>query len=102
GQLRDRLRIDTSTLLTSATIDKECTKYTIKYASIRKEGLNPYETKIIRSSIDRPEIIYIIKFIPREYLTDYDMLYIVIDNAVSYPPIPNREEKEVTKGLVTL
>ncbi|KXT00171.1 hypothetical protein AC579_5673, partial [Pseudocercospora musae] len=60
------------------------TEYVSQHSGMRTVGNGHFESRIIRSSIDRPEVTYIVKFIPKDLLATYDYLYCIIDHAVSY------------------
>lgn len=82
-ELHTILRRDTIWLGASATVSKETEEFVLSHAGFRAVGERPYQTKIIRSSIDRPDITYILKTIPKERLGDYDMLYFILKHAVT-------------------
>ena len=82
-ELREILPIDTVWLGASATVSKETETFVLDRAGFRPVGDKPWCTKVIRSSIDRPDTCYILKKIPRERLSDFDLLYFVVRGAAT-------------------
>ena len=82
-ELRQILRIDTVWLGASATVSKETGAFVLDRAGFRAVGDRPWYTKIVRSSIDRPDICYVMKKIPNGHLGSYDLLYFVVCGAAT-------------------
>jgi len=63
----------------SATIDDETERTVLLSGGFRALGSNMYQTEIIRTSIDRPDISICVRPIPKGKLTSYTMLYFLLD-----------------------
>jgi len=50
----------------------------LDYAGFRIVGNKLFYTKVIRSSIDRPNITYVLKKIPPKKLGEFDYLYFLL------------------------
>lgn len=59
----------------TAALPRLTEDWLFEHLGLRPRGLDPYKTKVIRGSCDRPTISYLIKRIPRDHLGDYDFLY---------------------------
>lgn len=67
----------------SATLDDETEKMVLKKAGFRSVGNNVYQTEVIRTSVDRPDVALSVLPIPKGKLTSWDTLYFLLLSAVS-------------------
>lgn len=82
-KLRRVYRNNTNILVCSTTVSEEARSIIYKIVSLRDQGDSIYKTQINRSSIDRPDIAYIVKPIPRDILKNLvDILYQVFRNTI--------------------
>lgn len=82
-KLRRIYRNNTNILVYSATVSEEARSIIYKIVGLRDQGDSIYKTQINRSSIDRPDIAYIVKPIPRDILKNLvDILYQVFYNTI--------------------
>ncbi|KAK4619431.1 hypothetical protein CLAFUW4_10774 [Fulvia fulva] len=65
----------------TATLPRLIEDWLFEHLGLRPRGLDPYQTKVIRGSCDRPTISHLIKRISQEYLGDFDFLYFECDEA---------------------
>jgi hypothetical protein len=65
----------------TATLDKETEGAILHSSGFRQLGNNPYETEILRTSINRTDLSLCVCPIPRKQLTKYDRLYFLLDSA---------------------
>ena len=84
-ELRILLRRDTVWLGASATVSQETEDFVLKHGGFRAvdKDNRPFYTKVIRSSIDRPDITYVLKKIPRENLGNFDQLFFLLQGGGS-------------------
>ena len=59
-----------------------------------------FRTKIIRGSIDRPEITLILKTIPREHLSGFDPLYFLIEEGTEKTTIRGTTNGDRLEGSI--
>ena len=101
-ELRILLRRDTVWLGASATISKEIEEYVLTNYGFREVSDRPFYTKIIRSSIDRLDITYILKKIPKAQLGNFNLLFFIIYGATiqftSFQAIKDAESDNVPKN----
>lgn len=82
-KLRRAYRNNTNILVYSTIVSEEARSIIYKIVSLRDQGDSIYKTQINRSSIDRPDIAYIVKPIPRDILKNLvDILYQVFRNTI--------------------
>lgn len=82
-KLRRVYRNNTNILVYSTTVSEEACSIIYKIVSLRDQGDSIYKTQINCSSIDRPDIAYIVKPIPRDILKNLvDILYQVFRNTI--------------------
>ena len=55
----------------------------LDYTGFRTIGNKLFYTKVIRSSIDRPNITYVLKKIPPKKLKEFDYLYFLLKGAAT-------------------
>lgn len=85
SELRAILRNNTIWLRASTILDKETELYILENAGFRKQDDNDdYQTKVLRSSIDRTDTKYIFRVILKETLgiTNYNYLAFVLRSSV--------------------
>lgn len=85
SELQAILRNNTVQLRASAILDKETKLYVLENAGFRKQDDNDdYQTKVLRSSIDRTDTKYIFRVILKETLgiTNYNYLAFVLRSSV--------------------
>ncbi|EDN07265.1 predicted protein [Histoplasma mississippiense (nom. inval.)] len=82
GHLRLLLREDIVWFGCSATLSSKAEDIILQEAGFRSIGVNPRQTQVIRTSINRPDIFIGVHPIPRGKLVSYDMLYFLLNEAI--------------------
>lgn len=67
----------------SATVDEETELKVLKSTGFRPIRHAMYETEVIRTSINQPDVSVFVIPIPKGKITRWDPLYFLIDDAVS-------------------
>ena len=101
-KLRILLRRDTVQLGASAIVLKEIEEYVLTNCGFRKVSDRPFYTKIIRSSIDRLDITYVLKKISKAQLGNFNLLFFIIYGATiqftSFQAIKDAKGNNVPKN----
>lgn len=96
GELRSLLRQDIVWFGCSATLDEKTETTVLNNAGFRQVGDNLYETEVIRTSINRPDVSISVVPIPRGQLTSWDPLYFLLDQAWENKfPVPTHIPKTI-------
>lgn len=83
GELRTILHKDIVWFGCSATLDKTSETRVLNTAGFRAVGNRMYQTEVIRTSINRPDVALCVVPIPRGKLTSWDSLYFLLQSAAS-------------------
>ena len=98
GQLRTILHQDVFWFGCSATLDNAGEELVLDSAGFRCVGPRPYQTEVIRTSINRDDISIVVVPIPRGKVQSYDRLQFLLDesvNAESRTATPQRIQKTI-------
>ena len=79
GELRTILRQDVVQFGCSATLDKEAEQLVLNNAGFRSIGDRMYQTKVIRTSVDRPNVLIYILPLSKGKVNLQDTLYFLLD-----------------------
>jgi len=82
GQLRTILHQDVVWFGCSATLDNAAEELILNSAGFRCVGPHPYQTEVIRTSINRDDISIVVEPIPRGRVQSYDRLQFLMDESV--------------------
>ena len=82
----------------TATLDKDTEEAILHHAGFRQLGNNPYETEILRTSINRTDLSLCICPIPRKQLTKWDRLFFLLDSATR--PQGTATPEQIPKTIV--
>ena len=66
----------------SATVDEETERSLLLGSGFREVGTAPYQTQVIRTTIDRPDIAICFHPIPRKQLGNFSSLYFLLNDAI--------------------
>jgi superfamily II DNA/RNA helicase len=83
GELRTILHQDVVWFGCSATLDRVGERRVLETAGFRTVGNRAYQTEIIRTSVDRPDIAIAVVPIPRGKLSSFDSLYFLLESAAT-------------------
>lgn len=82
GQLRMLLQQDILWFGCSATLSREGEQHVLQNAGFRSLGCNPWQTEVIRTSIDRADLFICVRPILRGKLSSFETLYFLLDAAM--------------------
>jgi len=99
GELRLILRQDIVWFGCSATLDSIATKTVLSSGGFRPVGDGVYETEVIRTSIDRPDIAVMVAPIPRQKLSTFETLYWLLDDCMA-PNSTTHTPQNIPKTIV--
>ena len=97
-QLRFVLRQDIVWFACSATLDAKTEEAVLSTAGFRPIGPNPYQTEVIRTSINRDDISFSVHALPRNKTTSFEALYFLVSRAVDDDGVPTPEQ--IPKAIV--
>jgi hypothetical protein len=63
----------------SATLDEEAEQLVLSSAGFRHVGPYMYQTEVVRTSVNRPDVAICIYSIPRGKLSSFESLYFLLD-----------------------
>ncbi|OXV12208.1 hypothetical protein Egran_00031 [Elaphomyces granulatus] len=66
----------------SATLSREGEQHVLQNAGFQSLGCNPWQTEVLRTSIDRPDLFICVRPIPRGKLSSFETLYFLLDAAM--------------------
>ncbi|TEY25590.1 hypothetical protein BOTCAL_1275g00010 [Botryotinia calthae] len=92
GQLRHLLPQEVMWFGCTATLDAESQKVVLDDGGFRRLGSRPYQTHIIRTSVDRPNISLAIVPIPYKQTKSLEPLYYLLDDAIDEDGNPTPEK----------
>ena len=98
GQLRLVLRQDIVWFACSATLDAETEENVLSHAGFRQIGPNPFQTEVIRTSVNRDDISFSVHALPRNKTTSFEALYFLVSCAVDNDGVPTPEK--IPKAIV--
>lgn len=81
-QLRMLLRQNILWFGCSATLSEKDEKVVLETGGFRGLGTQPWETGVIRTFIDRPDVFISVHSVPRGKLNIYELLFFLLDDAV--------------------
>jgi len=81
-QLRSILPQDVVWFGCSATLDATAEKLVLSQAGFRVQGPRMYQTEVIRTSIDRPDVAIHLQPLRRGRIATFDSLYFLLDRSV--------------------
>jgi hypothetical protein len=81
--LRTILRQDVVWFGCSGALDEEAEEVILQCAGFRPLGQNTSQAEVIRTSINRADILICLLPIPRRKLSSYELLYFLLDNAIN-------------------
>jgi len=83
GELRLILHQDVVWFGCSATLDDEAERLVLANAGFRPVGRRLYQTEVIRTSIDRPDVAICVRPLPRGKTDSFEALYFLLDKCIS-------------------
>lgn len=106
AQLRSILRENILWFGCSATLSTEAEQYILQNAGFRPVGNNPWQTEVIRTSINRDDLFICVRPIPRGKLSVFESLYFlpVTGLAQEFQELPEsyyRVEDQIVLTLVS-
>jgi superfamily II DNA helicase RecQ len=99
GELRMSMREDVVWFGCSATVDDETEEFILRNAGFRQLGSNPYQTEVIRTSINRADIFLCVQPVPRGKRASYEALYFLLDESVE-PDTHTATPQQIQKTIV--
>ena len=98
GHLRLVLRQNIVWFACSATLDAKTEEAVLSNAGFRPIGPNPYQTEVIRTSVNRDDISFSVHALPRNKTTSFEALYFLVSRAVDDDGVPTPER--IPKAIV--
>lgn len=82
GELRIILHQDVVWFRCSATLDNEAERLVLANAGFRPVGRHLYQTEVIRTSIDRPDVSICVRPLPRGKTDSFKALHFLLDKCI--------------------